>query len=160
LLPEVDRPSPGERGANGSLLARATRSEPRRTQMVRLGLTAIAGAIVTCMAAPSGAYPASEQHRAQRPAHARALSPHQTRVAQEDRSGRKQRGHASYYSHRFAGRRMANGARFNPDSNIAASKHLPLGTTARVTNLHNGRSAEVIVQDRGPHAKGRIMDVS
>ena len=48
----------------------------------------------------------------------------------------------------------------NPQSNVAASKNLPLGTTAKVTNLQNGRSATVNVQDRGPYARGRVMDVS
>lgn len=71
-----------------------------------------------------------------------------------------QRGKASYYSSKFNGRRMANGERFNPNSNNAAHKTLPLGTTARVTNLENGRTAEVTVQDRGPYRGGRIMDVS
>ena len=56
---------------------------------------------------------------------------------------------------------MANGARFNPRSNAAAHRTLPLGTTARVTNLRNGRSARVRVEDRGPRAAtGRIADVS
>ena len=48
----------------------------------------------------------------------------------------------------------------NPPSNVAASKSLPLGTTAKVTNLRNGRSATVNVQDRGPVPRGRVMDVS
>lgn len=73
---------------------------------------------------------------------------------------RPQRGKASYYSSRLSGRRMANGARFNPNSNAAAHRTLPLGTTARVTNLENGRTAEVRVEDRGPYSRGRILDVS
>jgi rare lipoprotein A len=77
-----------------------------------------------------------------------------------DHSGRKQEGRASYYSPSFTDRRMADGARFNPNSNMAASMTLPLGTTAKVTNLQNGRSALVQVRDRGPHARGRIMDVA
>ncbi len=55
---------------------------------------------------------------------------------------------------------MADGTRFNPVSNAAASKTLPLGTMARVTNLENGRTATVQVRDRGPHRAGRIIDVS
>jgi len=75
--------------------------------------------------------------------------------------GRKaQRGTASYYAPKFNGRRMANGKRFNPNASNAAHRTLPLGTTAKVTNLENGRSAEVTVEDRGPYARGRIMDVS
>ena len=55
---------------------------------------------------------------------------------------------------------MADGTRFDPASNAAASKTLPLGTTARVTNLRNGRSALVTVRDRGPYVAGRVLDVS
>ncbi len=77
-----------------------------------------------------------------------------------DRSGKAKTGRASYYARRFAGRRMANGERFNPRSNAAASKTLPLGTTARVTNLENGRSAEVEIKDRGPYVRGRTVDLT
>lgn len=55
---------------------------------------------------------------------------------------------------------MADGTPFNPASNAAASKTLSLGTTARVTNLKNGRTTMVKIRDRGPHRAGRIIDVS
>jgi rare lipoprotein A len=55
---------------------------------------------------------------------------------------------------------MANGEPMRPHSNNAASRSLPLGTTARVTNLENGRSAVVEIKDRGPYVKGRIVDLS
>ena len=55
---------------------------------------------------------------------------------------------------------MANGAPMDPNSNNAASKTLPLGTKARVTNMRNGKSAVVVIKDRGPHVKGRIIDLS
>ncbi len=77
-----------------------------------------------------------------------------------DRSGKTKKGRASYYARRFTGRKMANGERFDPASNAAASKTLPLGTTARVTNLENGRSAEVEIKDRGPYVAGRTVDVT
>jgi rare lipoprotein A len=77
-----------------------------------------------------------------------------------DRSGRKQLGKASFYADRFAGRKMADGTRMDPLDSNAASKTLPLGTTARVTNLQTGRSAVVTIQDRGPYVKGRIVDLS
>lgn len=48
----------------------------------------------------------------------------------------------------------------SPSKLTAASKTLPLGTKARVTNLENGRSVEVTVNDRGPYAAGRVIDVS
>ena len=81
-------------------------------------------------------------------------------VTRPDRSGRKQVGNGSFYADFFAGRKMANGEPFRLDSNNAASRTLPLGTTARVTNLENGRSAVVVIKDRGPYVAGRIVDVS
>jgi rare lipoprotein A len=60
----------------------------------------------------------------------------------------------------FAGRKMADGTRMRPTSNNAASRTLPLGTTAKVTNLETGKSAVVIIQDRGPYVAGRIVDLS
>jgi rare lipoprotein A len=88
---------------------------------------------------------------------ATAASPHGPQL---DHSGREQKGRASYYSRRFTNHRTADGTRFDPASSVAASKTLPLGTTARVTNLENGRSATVRIGDRGPLGVGRVVDVS
>jgi rare lipoprotein A len=55
---------------------------------------------------------------------------------------------------------MADGAPMDPHSNVAASKTLPLGTKAEVTNLENGKSEVVEIRDRGPYVEGRIVDVS
>jgi rare lipoprotein A len=77
-----------------------------------------------------------------------------------DEAPKRQTGLASYYADFFAGRTMANGEPMRPESNNAASRTLPLGTTAIVTNLENGRSAEVEITDRGPYVDGRIIDVS
>jgi rare lipoprotein A len=77
-----------------------------------------------------------------------------------DRSGKKRVGVASVYAHRFVGRKMADGTRMSADDDNAASRTLPLGTQARVTNLQNGQSTTVTIQDRGPYAKGRIVDLS
>jgi rare lipoprotein A len=77
-----------------------------------------------------------------------------------DRSGNKQVGMASFYAAKFTGRKMADGTRMDPRDDNAASKTLPLGTTARVTNLQTGLSAVVTIQDRGPYVKGRIVDLS
>ena len=55
---------------------------------------------------------------------------------------------------------MADGTRMNPQDDSAASKTLPLGTTAKVTNLETGESAVVTIRDRGPFVKGRIVDLS
>lgn len=77
-----------------------------------------------------------------------------------DLSGRKRIGTASVYAPMFHGRKMADGNRMSLNDDNAASKTLPLGTAARVTNLKTGRSATVTIQDRGPYVKGRIVDLS
>jgi len=77
-----------------------------------------------------------------------------------DRSGRKRVGKASFYANMFAGRKMADGTRMEPTSSNAASRTLPLGTTAKVTNLETGRTAVVTIRDRGPYVVGRIVDLS
>ena len=76
-----------------------------------------------------------------------------------DSSGR-QKGKASVYSRQLAHHRMADGTPLDLESNAAASKTLPLGSRAKVTNLHNGRSATVVIRDRGPFVKGRIIDLT
>jgi rare lipoprotein A len=77
-----------------------------------------------------------------------------------DRSGKKRVGKASFYAPMFAGRKMADGTKMNPRDDNAASRTLPLGTTAKVTNLETGKSAFVTIQDRGPYVDGRIVDLS
>ncbi len=96
------------------------------------------------------------------PAHHRAASRSVVKPPAEKtvKAGKTQTGKASFYSHRLSGKKMAGGERMNPNSNNAASKTLPLGTRARVTNLHNGKSAIVVIKDHGPHVKARIIDLS
>jgi rare lipoprotein A len=77
-----------------------------------------------------------------------------------DHSGRKERGRGSFYAPKFAGHKMADGRKMNPNHNVAASKALPLGTTTKVTNLETGKTATVTVQDRGPAVRDRVVDVS
>lgn len=76
-----------------------------------------------------------------------------------DRSGKAKTGKASIYADKFANKKMADGNRMDPNDDNAASKTLPLGTKAKVTNLETGKSTEVTIQDRGPHVKGRIVDL-
>jgi rare lipoprotein A len=77
-----------------------------------------------------------------------------------DRTGHKRVGKASFYASKYFNRTMSDGTRMRPESNNAASLTLPLGTTARVTNLETGRSALVTIKDRGPYVRGRIIDLS
>ena len=72
----------------------------------------------------------------------------------------EQQGVASWYGRHWRGRKTASGARFDERLLTAASLALPLATRARVTNLQNGRSVDVLVNDRGPYAGDRVMDLS
>ncbi|MGI9423954.1 MAG: septal ring lytic transglycosylase RlpA family protein [Hyphomicrobiaceae bacterium] len=67
------------------------------------------------------------------------------------------RGMASYY---WQPQRVAAGGWFNPNALTAAHKSLPFGTRVRVTNMRNGRSVVVRINDRGPYIRGRIIDLS
>src|SRR5579864_4070331 len=69
-------------------------------------------------------------------------------------------GIASWYGPTFYGRSTANGERFDADALTAAHRTLPMPVNVRVTNLDNGKSLIVRVNDRGPFAKGRIIDLS
>ena len=69
-------------------------------------------------------------------------------------------GVASYYGKEMHGRRTADGERFNPGGLTAAHRSLPFGTKLRVTNLRNGKTVVVRVSDRGPFARGRMIDLS
>lgn len=77
-----------------------------------------------------------------------------------DGPGYVERGHASWYGQDFHGRRTANGEIFGAYYLTAASPVLPVPSYARVTNLENGRSVLVRVNDRGPYMSGRIVDLS
>ncbi|HEX4195339.1 MAG TPA: septal ring lytic transglycosylase RlpA family protein [Stellaceae bacterium] len=69
-------------------------------------------------------------------------------------------GIASWYGEQFHGKYTANGEIFDLNQMTAAHRTLPMPTIVRVTNLDNGRSIEVRVNDRGPYARGRILDMS
>ena len=69
-------------------------------------------------------------------------------------------GPASWYGEKHEGLTTANGSSFDPDEFTAAHRTLKFGTMVRVTNLANHRKVTVRITDRGPHTKGRIIDVS
>lgn len=69
-------------------------------------------------------------------------------------------GLASYYGPGLAGHRTASGETFDPRKLTAAHRTLAFGTCVRVLNVRNGREVDVRVNDRGPFAKERIIDVS
>jgi rare lipoprotein A len=69
-------------------------------------------------------------------------------------------GKASYYANLFIGRPTANGEVFSQDSLTAAHKILPFGTKVKVTNTVTGNSIEVVINDRGPFVRNRIIDLT
>lgn len=69
-------------------------------------------------------------------------------------------GIASFYAHRFHGRTTASGERYDMHALTCAHRSAPFGTKLRVTDLETSRSVVVTVTDRGPFARGRIVDVS
>jgi rare lipoprotein A len=83
-----------------------------------------------------------------------------SRVAVAPTPGKPQTGMASWYGPGFHGLRTSSGTIYDQHALTAAHQTLPLGTRVRVTNLDTGRSVDVDVNDRGPFAKGRIIDLS
>ena len=69
-------------------------------------------------------------------------------------------GDASWYGPGLRGRPTASGERFRPGRRTAAHPTLPFGTVLRVTRLDDGRRGRVVVNDRGPYAAGRILDLA
>lgn len=72
----------------------------------------------------------------------------------------KSKSYATHYANRFNGRRTASGERFYNNKLTAAHRRLPFGTKVRVTNIANGRTIIVKINDRGPHVRGREIDLS
>lgn len=71
-----------------------------------------------------------------------------------------QAGLASIYAARFHGNRTASGGKYDKESLTAAHRDLAFGTIVRVTNTANGRWVKVQVNDRGPHVRKRVIDLS
>ena len=69
-------------------------------------------------------------------------------------------GLASWYGQPHQGRATASGEAFDMNKLTAAHRTLPFGTRLRVTNVDNGKSVVVRVNDRGPHVPGRVLDLS
>ena len=117
--------------------AAARRPSPR-------GGNARAGALVALVLAAACAHPAAR------------------RAPAEEAAGAAPReiGLASYYSRALEGQRTASGTRYDGREMTCAHRTFPFGTVLRVTDLESGRSVLVRVTDRGPFARGRIVDLS
>ena len=75
-------------------------------------------------------------------------------------AGAQEKGIASYYGQKAHGRKTSSGERHNAYGLVCAHKKYPMGTKLKVTNLKNGKSVVVRVNDRGPYAKGWVVDLS
>ena len=95
--------------------------------------------------------------KAKRSKSARANTKSSSRGYSSGYSGGSSGGLASYY---WQPQRVASGGWFNPNAMTAAHKTLPFGTKVRVTNVNNGRSVVVTINDRGPYIAGRVIDLS
>ena len=77
-----------------------------------------------------------------------------------DPHGYRAEGQASWYGTKHHGRKTASGERFDQNQLTAAHRTLPFGSRVRVTNLHNDKSVLVRINDRGPYARSRLIDLS
>src|SRR6266481_2988306 len=118
---------------------------PRQHKILWLGLAAAAG-IGMMVDACSTNYPRVPLSTLPPP---RAQTPGPTNTVK-----------ASWYGPGFAGHKTSTGERFDPNQLTAASKTLPLGSVVHVTNVTNGRSVNVRINDRGPFVRGRSLDLS
>jgi len=122
-----------------------------RTRASRIAIALVAGPLLFggCASAPrfvrSSPAPQPAAH-------------HET--APVDVSQYRETGEASFYGKEFNGRPTASGERFDMHALTAAHRTLPFGTRVRVTNLANGKSVIVRINDRGPHVRARIIDLS
>jgi len=137
--------------------------------LTKLVKTALCVAVVSALTAglvpgaraadgDSGKGSESSQHSSAHDAAPQTTNPEPT--PRPDLSGRKRVGKASFYAKQFFGKPMANGVPMDPQGDNAASRTLPLGTTAKVTNVETGKTAVVTIQDRGPYVDGRVVDLS
>jgi len=125
------------------------------------GLTlgrAIAGAMIAGAGESAGCNTATAPAVSSSPAsHVQPLPSASAPAARKQSSGTVT---ASHYSTSLAGNCTSNGERYNPNGLTAASKSLPMGSTVKVTNVKNGHSVNVRINDRGPYVRGRSLDIS
>ena len=77
-----------------------------------------------------------------------------------EKAGEVSSGVVSWYGGKFHGRKTASGEKYNKNELTAAHKTLPFGTKVKVTNIRNGKSVVVEINDRGPFVKSRVLDLS
>lgn len=85
---------------------------------------------------------------------------HQIFAKNEDKETLVKKGMATYYANKFVGRKTTSGAIYRHEKFTAAHKTLPFGTKVTVCNPKNGKSVDVVINDRGPYGKGMMIDLS
>lgn len=75
-------------------------------------------------------------------------------------AGEVEEGDASYYADSLDGNKTASGEPYDKNALTAAHRTLPFGTRVKITYLKTGKTVDVVINDRGPHAKDRIIDLS
>jgi len=137
-----------------------------RARMLVTGIVVLlagAGLGVASVYSPAGVAPVVDEVAASfmlAPVHAVAPEVPEAEEEAGPRVVRTITGSASFYANSLAGRRTASGVRYNPREMVAAHPSLPFGSRLRVTNEANGKVVEVKVVDRGPFARGRVLDLS
>lgn len=127
-----------------------------RNPRARRGI--VLGALLAAVGAP-GCVPGSDMDHGTQSLGSKPSAPRSYEVLEPEIF--RQEGVASYYGPGFHGKRTANGETFDTNNHLtAAHQTLPFGTRVRVTRVDNGRSVVVRINDRGPFAKGRIIDLS
>ena len=119
---------------------------------------ALAAALISTHALAQA--PATVPAPATAPSAAPAPPPAAPAPAAAATAGEVEKGKLAWYGRKFAGRRTASGEAFDPNALTMAHKTLPFGTQVKVTNLANGKSVVLRVNDRGPTQADRVGDVS
>lgn len=117
--------------------------------MIRAGAACVALLLAACAFHPGPSRPGYDRDMGQFP-----------EATQSRDAGYSETGMISFYADKFHGRKTASGAVFDKNALTAAHKSLPFRTMVEVTNLENGRSVVVEVNDRGPYSDNRILDLS
>jgi len=113
-----------------------------------------------CAHAPRGEESAPSRDGSKTGTHGADERPFDRGEERRAQRGRAEVGIASFYAHRFHGRRTASGARYDMHALTCAHRSAPFGTRLRVTDVETGRAVVVTVNDRGPFAEGRLVDLS
>jgi rare lipoprotein A len=130
---------------------------PRRRLGLSAGLIVVAALVLAAPARPAAEAQPEAAAAAFQPA---PRKPSNLKACRPARPAYDRRGTASWYGPALHGETTASGEPFDMDALTAAHRTLPFGTRVKVTNLKNGRAVVLTVNDRGPFAAGRLIDVS